>query len=148
MRVELQGLEVRDGEGSERCATAIENAGGYVVVLSSVLESRAVTVVSCYLADLDGPTAVSHMRLLPGRPRQVAQRVLKALAGQSHARACLLDHAAELRDTLGELLEHEEVSVDVPESDARAGRPRVGRGARLASGPPSRRSLKAPPLRI
>jgi len=88
MRVELQGLEVRGGECSERCATAIENAGGYVVVLSSVLESRAVTVVSWYLADLGGPTAASHMRLLPGRLRQVAQRVLKGLAGQSHARAC------------------------------------------------------------
>src|SRR5437764_11263757 len=116
MRVELQGLEVRGGECSERCATVIENAGGYVVVLSSVLESRAVTVVSCYLADLGGPSAVSHLRLLPGRPRQVAQRVLEALAGQSHARACLLDHAAELRDTLGDLLEHEQVSVDVPEA--------------------------------
>src|SRR5438067_426272 len=69
MRVELQGLEVRGGEGSERCATVIENAGGYVVVLSSVLESRAVTVVSCYLADLGGgPTAVSHLRVLPARP--------------------------------------------------------------------------------
>ena len=66
MRVELQGLEVRGVESSERCATVIENAGGYVVVLSSVLESRAVTVVSCYLADLGGPTAVSHLRLLPG----------------------------------------------------------------------------------
>ena len=116
MRVELQGLEVRGVEWRERCATAIENAGGYVVVLSSVLESRAVTVVSCYLADLGGPTAVSHMRLLAGRPRQVAQRVLEGVAGQSHARACLLDHAAELRDTLGELLEYEEVSVDVAEA--------------------------------
>ena len=116
MRVEPQGLEVRGVEWRERCATAIENAGAYVVVLSSVLESRAVTVVSCYLADLGGPTAVSHMRLLAGRPRQVAQRVLEGLAGQSHARACLLDHAAELRDTLGELLEHEEVSVDVADA--------------------------------
>ena len=116
MRVELQGLEVRGVEWRERCATAIENAGAYVVVLSSVLESRAVTVVSCYLADLGGPTAVSHMRLLARRPRQLAQRVLEGLAGQSHARACLLDHAAELRDTLGELLENEEVSVDVPEA--------------------------------
>ena len=116
MRVELQGLEVRGAGWRERCATAIENAGGYVVVLSSVLESRAVTVVSCYVADLEGPTAVSHMRLLAGRPRQVAQRVLEGLAGQSHARACLLDHAAELRDTLGELLEHEEVSVEVAEA--------------------------------
>ena len=86
-----------------------------MVVLSSVLESRAITLVSCYLADLGGPTAVSHMRLAPGRAPQVAQRVLGGLPGQSHARACLLDHAAELRDALGELLEDEEVSVELAE---------------------------------
>jgi hypothetical protein len=31
--------------------------------LSSVLKSRAVTLVSCYLADRGGPAAVSHMRV-------------------------------------------------------------------------------------
>jgi len=115
MRRELDGLVVRADEWSERCATAIENASGYVVVLSSVLESRAVTLVSSYLADLAGPTAASHMRLAPGQPPRVAQRVLEGLPGQSHARACLLDHAAELRDAVGELLEDEEVSVDLAE---------------------------------
>ena len=84
-----------------------------MVVLSSVLESRAVTLVSCYLADLGGPTAVSHIRLAAGQRPQVAQRVLEGMAGQSHARACLLDHAAELRDALGELFEDEEVSVEL-----------------------------------
>jgi hypothetical protein len=115
MRLELDGLVVHADEWSERCATSIENASGYVVVLSSVLASRAVTLVSCYLADLSGPTAVSHMRLLPGHPAQVAQRVLEGLPGQSHARACLLNHAAELRDALGELLEDEEVGVELAE---------------------------------
>lgn len=95
-----------------------ENVGGYVVVLSSVVQSRAVTLVSCYLADLGGPTAVSHMRLVSGQPRQVAQRLLKGLPGQSQARACLLDHAAELRSTLAEVLEHEEVSVELAEQRA------------------------------
>ncbi len=66
--------------------TAIENASGYVVVLSSVLESRAVTLISCYLADLGGPAAVSHMRLAPGQPPRVAQRGSGRLAG-SVARA-------------------------------------------------------------
>jgi hypothetical protein len=85
------------------------------VVVLSVLESRAVTLVSCYLADLAGPTAASHMRLAPGQPPRVAQRVLEGLPGQSHARACLFDHAAELRDAVGELLEDEEVSVELGE---------------------------------
>jgi hypothetical protein len=46
MRRELDGLWVRADEWSERCATAIDNAGGYVVIVSSVLESRSVTLVS------------------------------------------------------------------------------------------------------
>ena len=115
MRLELDGLEVRADEWSERCATAIENASGYVVVLSSVLESHAVTLVSCYLADLGGPAAVSHMRLAPGQRPVIAQRVLEGLPGSSHARAWLLDHAAELRDALEGLLEDEEVSVELAE---------------------------------
>jgi hypothetical protein len=41
--------------------------------------------------------------------------VLEGLPGQSHARACLLDHAAELRDAVGELLEDEDVSVELAE---------------------------------
>src|SRR2546430_7811721 len=110
MRVELQGLEVRGGDGSERCATAIENAGGYVVVLSSVLESRAVTVVSCYLADLGGPTAVSHLRLLPGRPPPGAQRGLQTPAGPSPAPACLLYPAPQLPHTPRGLPQHAQVS--------------------------------------
>jgi hypothetical protein len=46
MRRELDGLWVRADEWSERCATAIDNAGGYVVIVSSVLKSRSVTLVS------------------------------------------------------------------------------------------------------
>jgi hypothetical protein len=36
------------------------------MALSSVRQSRAVTSVSCYLADVAGPTAVSHVRLAAG----------------------------------------------------------------------------------
>ena len=115
MRVELPGLQVVADEWSEWCATVIENAGGYVVTVSSVLASQAVTLVSCYLADLAGPTAVSHLRLVPGQRPQIAQRVLDELPGQSHARACLLDHAAQLRDAVGELLVDEEVGVELAE---------------------------------
>jgi hypothetical protein len=35
------------------------------------------------------------------------------MPGQTHARACLLDHAAELRDALDELMPDEEVMVEV-----------------------------------
>ena len=50
-----------------------------------------------------------------GSPRGSRSGFSKACPGQSHARACLLDHAAELRDALGELLEDEEVSVELAE---------------------------------
>jgi hypothetical protein len=115
MRVELPGLQVVADEWSEWCATVIENAGGYVVTVSSVLQSQAVTLVSCYLADLAGPTGVSDLRLASGQPPQISQRVLDGLPGQSHARACLLDHAAQLREALRELLDDEEVGVELAE---------------------------------
>ena len=114
MRLELVGVEVWADEWRERCATTIENAGGYVVVVSSVLQSKAITVVSCYLADLGGETAASHMRLALGKRAVISQRALPGLAGQTHARACLLDHAAELRDLLDELL-GEDVSIELSE---------------------------------
>ena len=110
-----------------------------MVTVSSVLASRAVTLASCYLADLAGPTGVSHLRLVPGLPPRVSQRVLDGLPGQSHARACLLDDAAQLRDAVGELLAGEEVGVELGEENARAGGPGVDGRARLARRPASGR---------
>jgi hypothetical protein len=128
--IELAGVEARADEWSEECSTTIENVSGYVVVVSSVLRSRAVTLISSYLADLSGRTAVSHMRSRPGSPAGFSQRVLEVMPGQTHARACLLDHAAELHDLLDELLPDEEITVEVSdgalEQAARvwSGRPR------------------------
>lgn len=124
VRIELSGVEVRPDEWSESCQTAIESVSGYVVAVISVLQSRAVTLASCYLATLAGETAASHMRLAPGRPAGFSQRMLETMPGETHARACLLDHAAELRDALDELLEDEQVTVEVSE-DA------LGRAARV-----------------
>jgi hypothetical protein len=124
VRIELSGVEVRADGWSERCQTAIESMSGYVVAVISVLQSRAVTLVSCYLATLAGETAVSHMRLAPGTPGRFSQRMLGAMPGETHARACLLDHAAELRDALDELLDDEQVTVEVSEHA-------LGRAARV-----------------
>jgi hypothetical protein len=129
VRIELSGVEVRADEWSERCATAIENVSGYVVVVISVLQSRAVTLVSSYLATLAGETAVSHMRLAPGRRTGFSQRMLETMPGVTHPRGCLLDHAAELRDALDELIEDEEVTVEVSEHA-------LGQAACVWSGPP------------
>jgi hypothetical protein len=55
------------------------------------------------------------MRLAPGRSAGFSQRMLEAMPGETHARACLLDHAAELCDALDELLKDAQVTVEVPE---------------------------------
>jgi hypothetical protein len=115
VRVELSGVEVRADEWSESCETAIESVSGYVVAVISVLPSRAVTLASCYLATLAGETAASHVRLAPGRPAGFSQRMPDGMSGETRARACLLDHAAELRDALHDLLEDERVSVELAE---------------------------------
>lgn len=113
MGIELTGVEVRADEWTETCATAIEAVSGYVVVVISVLRSRAVTLVSSYLANVGGATAVSHLRTCPTARAEFSQRMLDVMPGQTHARACLLDHAAELRARLDELLGEEEVTVAV-----------------------------------
>jgi hypothetical protein len=105
MRVELAGVEVRGRSWTESCASTIENASAYVITVITVVPSRALALVSAYVADLSGHTAVTHMRLAPGRRATFEQQVLGGLPGTSHPRACLLDHAAELRATVEELLD-------------------------------------------
>ena len=113
MAIELSGVVVRADEWSETCSTAIDSVSGYVVVVISVLQSRALLVVSAYLAHVGGPTAVSHLRSSPAGPDAFRQRIIERMPGQTHARACLLDHAAEVRDALEELIPGEEVMVEV-----------------------------------
>ena len=116
MQLELSGVEVR-GESSwvERCACTIENASAYVVTVITVLERHSLSLVSAYVADLSGQTAVTHMRLAPGHAASFEQQVLGGFPGVSHPRACLLDHAAELRALVEELVE-EPVVVEIPEA--------------------------------
>ncbi len=115
MRRELDGVQVSADGWRERCATTIEPAGGYVVVVTSVVQSRAITLVSCYLGDLHrAETGVSHLCLAAGERTRIAQRTLGEIAGQTHARACLLDHVAQLRELLDELID-KEVSIELGE---------------------------------
>ena len=115
MAIELSGVVVRVDEWSETCSTAIHSVSGYVVVVISVLKSRALLVASSYLADLSGRTAASHLRSSPAVRGEFAQRIIERMPGQTHARACLLDHAAEVREALEELLPDEQVLVEVSE---------------------------------
>lgn len=115
MQLELSGVEVRGESWSEQCACTIENSSAYVLTAITVMESRSLSLVSAYVADLSGETAVTHMRLAPGRVASFEQQVLGRFPGVSHPRACLLDHAAELRALVEELLE-EPVVVEIPEA--------------------------------
>jgi hypothetical protein len=115
MRLEVDGVEVWGDEWRERCSTTIQAAGAYVIVVETVLPSRSAALSSCYLADLSGETAVSHLRRALASPPVFSQRLLAVMAGETHARACLLDHAAELRAMLDPDGE-EAISVEI--SDA------------------------------
>jgi hypothetical protein len=116
VKLAFDALQVRRNGRRERCSTTLSTAGGYVVAVTSVLSDRSVALASSYLADLTaGQTAVSHLRLVPGRPSDVDQRVLGRLASCAHTRGCLLDHASELRDLLAELT-GAEVTIDVDDA--------------------------------
>ena len=115
MQLQLSGVEVRSESWTESCACTIENASAYVVTVITVLERYSLSLVSAYVADLSVQTAVTHMRLAPGRATSFEQQVLGVFPGVSHPRACLLDHTAELRALVEELLE-ETVVVEIPEA--------------------------------
>lgn len=111
----MEGLEARGDGWRERCSTTIQAAGAYVIVVETVVSGCGVAISSCYLADLSGKTGVSHLRKPAGAPTLITQRLLDVMPGETHARACLLDHAAELRAMLDPEGE-DAVSVEV--SDA------------------------------
>jgi len=113
VRLELEGVEVCAGGWRERCETEIIGAGAYVVAVTTVVPNRRLALASSYLSELAGPTAAAHM-CVTVRPARFEQRTLD-LTGAAHARGCLLDHAMQLRDLLGELLDREDVRVDVDE---------------------------------
>jgi hypothetical protein len=114
MRRELEGVEVVANAKRERYSTSVQTSSAYVVTLISVLESRALTLVSAYVANIGGETAVTHLRSAPGQRAGLVQRPLAGMAGETHLRACLLEHASELRDFLQEI-GGKEARVDIAE---------------------------------
>ena len=113
MRIELDSFQVRVDGTAVRSSTTIGSVGGYVVVVATTLPDQVVGVTSCYLGALAGAIAASHLRLGPDRQEQLRAEVLPAPTHVGErARACLLDHAAELQQALAELT-GAEVRVDV-----------------------------------
>jgi hypothetical protein len=115
VRRDLPDLTVSIDATPEPSSSTIATAGAYVVVLATTLPDRACGLTSCYLGELDADTAVSHLHLGPERHAELTQRVLPGgRPGLTHARTCLLDHAAELQERLADDL-GETVRVEVGE---------------------------------
>ena len=113
MRIELDSFRITVAGELAASSTTIGTVGAYVVVVATTVPAQSLNLTSCYLAALGGAIAASHLRLGPARSEQLRVEVLECPGRvDQHARACLLDHAAELQHTLAELT-GADVSVDV-----------------------------------
>ena len=97
----LTGIDVTVDDVAQEATTRIGAIGGYTVVVSTSLPQLRIMLTSSYLGEMIGDIAASHLFCVPGCPPIIDQHVLPGRQpGRTHARACLLDHVAELRDTL------------------------------------------------
>ena len=100
-RIALTGITIAIGGTAQDCSTTIGTVGGYAVIVASALPGLGITLTSSYLTAMIGDIAASHLASVPGGPPIIDQHVLPGdQPGQTHAQTCLLDHVAELRDTL------------------------------------------------
>ncbi|MGI8730186.1 MAG: hypothetical protein ACR2LK_09395 [Solirubrobacteraceae bacterium] len=110
--MDLPDLTIQVAGSTEPASSAIDSLGGYVVVVTTSLPDRGVTLVSVYLSALGGDSAASHLAMTPGHDARLQHRLLTGLQpGSTHARGCMLDHAAELQQLLADLTASR-VSVD------------------------------------
>jgi hypothetical protein len=114
VRIRLDSFGVQIAGHPVSSSTTIASVGAYVVVVATTLPDQVLGLTSCYLGQPDGQIAASHLRLGPRRYEHLHAQVLPhPVHVAEHARACLLDHAAELQHTIAELT-GAQVLVDVP----------------------------------
>jgi hypothetical protein len=79
------------------------SVGAWVVAVATTLPDQVLGLTSCYLGQLYGAIAASHLRL--GPDATTAQRAGAPAPPHvaEHARTCLLDRAAELQQTIADL---------------------------------------------
>ncbi len=100
-RTVLSAIDIAIDHVAQASETTIGAVGAYAVILTTTLPELGVTLTSSYLAAMVGDIAASHLTSVPGGPPIIDQHVLPGpQPGQTHARTCLLDHVAELRDTI------------------------------------------------
>jgi hypothetical protein len=103
---DLPALSILVAGEPARSSSTIAATGGYVVVVTTTVPALALTLTSAYLGALarDAELSAAHLRLAPQLQPQLSHRFLTGWQpGSTHARACMLDHAAQLRDALAEL---------------------------------------------
>jgi len=100
VRHALPDITITIAGDEQRSSSTIATVGGYVVVVATALPAAAITLTSCYLGQISGDTAATHLLLTPGGGAEFEHRILTGQLGEEHARACLLDHAAELQAAL------------------------------------------------
>src|SRR3954463_4267721 len=99
MREPLAGVPVRLDGTPTPTTTTIAATGGSVLVLATTAPALPLTLTSCYLARSDNALAVSHLRLTAGEETFDQYTIPPAQLHATLAGACLLEHAAALRDT-------------------------------------------------
>jgi hypothetical protein len=113
VRHALDDITVAIASKIKPSSTTIATVGAYVVVVATTMPDRATGPTSSYLGEVDAETAVTHLYLGRGPRGRLVQRTLESShAGVTHARTCVLDHAAELRAAIEDVTE-EHVTVDV-----------------------------------
>jgi len=112
VRHALPDITITIAGEQQRSSSTIATVGGYVVVVASTLPAAAITLTSCYLGQISGDTAATHLLLTPAGGAEFEHRIVPGQLGEDHARACLLDHAAELQVALTPA-EDIQVQIDV-----------------------------------
>ena len=113
MRVPLLGITLRLDGIAVHSSSTVATVGAQALVLASTAPELALTLTSTYLAGSDGALAISHLHQRQGHERlhqhsRAATDLHATLAG-----ACLLDHAAALRELADRSDAAAHVAVDI-----------------------------------
>lgn len=100
MREPLTGITVQHDGTPIAASTTIAALGANVLVLTSAVPERATTLTSCYLARSDAALAVSELASDAHQERFSHREIAPTNHRATLAGACLLEHAAALRELL------------------------------------------------
>ena len=115
MREPLEGVTVHINRVPISASTTIGTIGAHALVLTTAIPGRGTTLTSSYLARSDAAVAVSRLVADAGGERLQQHTLGPTDHHATLAGACLLDHAAALRELLAERTDAL-VTVDVDPS--------------------------------